>query len=167
MSKPEPIPQRIGDAERDQATSLLTDHLVAGRLTQTEFDDRLGVALNARTAEELTPLFTDLPGPRPGPLAGPEGTLQDQTRWRAQELMAESKARQELAEPAPEPKNRALVIASSIAWPIVILLCFAIGWEYWWLIFIPIGLSSLAGKGWAGHGHGYRRDRDRGRELGR
>lgn len=165
MSKPEPIPERIGDAERDQAISLLTDHLVAGRLTQGEFDERLSVAMSARTAEELTPLFSDLPGPRPGPVAVSEETLQDQTRRRAQELMAEAKARQELAEPEPEPKNRALVIASSIAWPIVILLCFAIGWEYWWLIFIPIGLSSLAGKGWAGHGLG--RHRNQRRELGR
>jgi hypothetical protein len=164
VSKPEPIPQRIGDAERDQATSLLTDHLVAGRLTQGEFDERLSVAMSARTADELTPLFSDLPGPRPGPVAVPEETLPDQTRRRTQELMAEAKARQEPAEPVREPKNRALVIASTIAWPVILLVLFATSWDYWWLIFIPIALSSLAGKGWAGHGPG--RDRDRRRELG-
>lgn len=161
MSKHEPVPQRIGDAERDQATSLLTDHLVAGRLSQSEFDDRMSVALNARTADELTPLFTDLPGPRPGLVAVPEETLQDQTRRRAQEMMAEAKARQELAEPAPEPRNRALMIASAVAWPIVLLVCFATSWSNWWLVFIPIALSALAGRGFPGHG------RDRRRELGR
>ena len=148
MSTHEPVPQRIGDAERDRATSLLTDHLVAGRLSQAEFDDRMSVALNARTADELTPLFTDLPGP-------------------STEVPAE--AGQNVANPSEQPRNRALMIASGIAWPIVLMVCFAIGWEYWWLIFIPIALSSLAGKGWPGLGHGFGHGRDQQRrgELGR
>lgn len=65
-SASEPVPQRIGDAERDQAAELLRDHHTAGRLDQVEFDERLSRALTAKTADELTPLFGDLPGPRPG-----------------------------------------------------------------------------------------------------
>ena len=54
---------RIGDAERDQAVSLLSDHFVAGRLTQTEFEERSEQATQARYVSDLTPLFDDLPSP--------------------------------------------------------------------------------------------------------
>ncbi|HEY3562823.1 MAG TPA: DUF1707 domain-containing protein [Kribbella sp.] len=52
---------RIGDAERDQAVSLLSDHFVAGRLTQVEFEERSEQATRARYADELEPLFDELP----------------------------------------------------------------------------------------------------------
>lgn len=48
--------------------------------------------------------------------------------------------------PAPTSgTGKALTVAAAVAWPLIIMLCFAIGWQYWWLIFIPITLSSLAG----------------------
>lgn len=62
----EPSRLRIGDAERDDAVQLLTDHLAAGRLDHDEFDERLGLALTAHTHGELDALFDDLPGRRPG-----------------------------------------------------------------------------------------------------
>jgi hypothetical protein len=52
---------RVGDAERQDAASQLQDHFAAGRLTWDELDERLGVAWAARTAGELSALFTDLP----------------------------------------------------------------------------------------------------------
>jgi hypothetical protein len=52
---------RIGDAERDQAVSLLSDHFVAGRLTQTEFEERSEQATRSRYTDDLEPLFDDLP----------------------------------------------------------------------------------------------------------
>ncbi|WP_371404810.1 DUF1707 domain-containing protein [Kribbella sp. NBC_00662] len=52
---------RIGDAERDQAVSLLSDHFVAGRLTQAEFEERSEQATRSRYGDELEPLFDDLP----------------------------------------------------------------------------------------------------------
>jgi hypothetical protein len=52
---------RIGDAERDQAVSLLSEHFVAGRLTQVEFEERSEVVTRARFADDLEPLFDDLP----------------------------------------------------------------------------------------------------------
>ena len=59
-----PVPLRIGDADRDRAVAALGDHYAAGRLTAEEFDDRSSRAWQARTAEDLAPLFADLPGAR-------------------------------------------------------------------------------------------------------
>lgn len=52
---------RVSDAERDQAVSELTEHFQAGRLTLEEFDDRSSRALGARTGNDLSALFGDLP----------------------------------------------------------------------------------------------------------
>ena len=52
---------RVSDAERDQAIAELSEHFQAGRLTQDEFDDRSGRALQARTGTDLGGLFGDLP----------------------------------------------------------------------------------------------------------
>jgi hypothetical protein len=63
---------RVSDAERDQAIAELGEHFQAGRLTQEEFDDRSGLALQARTGRDLTALFTDLPRPAAAePWTGP------------------------------------------------------------------------------------------------
>ena len=52
---------RVSDAERDQAVAELSEHFQAGRISQEEFEDRSGRALQARTRNDLTGLFTDLP----------------------------------------------------------------------------------------------------------
>lgn len=52
---------RIGTAERDRAAAQLTSHWSAGRLEPQEFDERLALAYQARTAEQLQALFEDLP----------------------------------------------------------------------------------------------------------
>ena len=62
---------RVSDADRDRAVAELSEHFQAGRLTQDEFEDRTGQALQARTGKELATLFTDLPRP-PAP-AGFQG----------------------------------------------------------------------------------------------
>jgi hypothetical protein len=75
MSQHHPVrtgPLRIGDAERDQAVAVLSDHFVAGRLTQEEFEERSDQATRARYVDDLSPLFADLPEetalqPVPGP----------------------------------------------------------------------------------------------------
>lgn len=72
MSEPLPVwggSLRIGDTERDQAVSSLSEHFVAGRLTQEEFEERSDRATRARYADEVELLFADLPeltqeGPR-------------------------------------------------------------------------------------------------------
>ena len=60
---PERRPVRIGDAERDQAVAMLSEHFVAGRLTQDEFEERSEHATRARYTDDLAPLFDDLPDP--------------------------------------------------------------------------------------------------------
>lgn len=52
---------RIGDSERDEAVSRLSEHFAAGRLDHAEFAERTEQALSARTRGELDVLTKDLP----------------------------------------------------------------------------------------------------------
>jgi hypothetical protein len=56
---------RIGTSERELAINALADHLSAGRLELTEYEQRCGFAAAARTRGELLVLFDDLPAPHP------------------------------------------------------------------------------------------------------
>lgn len=56
---------RVGDSERQEAMRLLGEHLTAGRLDITEYDDRCRNAAEARFRSNLSSLFEDLPKPRP------------------------------------------------------------------------------------------------------
>jgi hypothetical protein len=57
----EHIPQRVGHEERDAAVQRLRTNLDEGRLDKTAFDERVAVALEATTQDDLDPLFEDLP----------------------------------------------------------------------------------------------------------
>jgi hypothetical protein len=62
----EPTPPiRIGTAERNAALKALDAHLEAGRLDAMEYGERSAHVAEARTADELRPLFADLPAPHP------------------------------------------------------------------------------------------------------
>jgi hypothetical protein len=142
-SAADPTPRRIGDAERDQAVGYLRDHLVAGRLDQVEFDERLTQVLAAKTAAQLQPPFDDLPAPRPGE----ELAVLDPS---ARSLPGSSASGLTPAATAALPAQRAgrvLGIISAATWPAVIMVLFATSsWgSLWWLIFIPVILSSIAG----------------------
>jgi Domain of unknown function (DUF1707)/Cell wall-active antibiotics response 4TMS YvqF len=52
---------RASDAEREQTVALLRRHAVDGRLTLEEFAQRMGIAYEAKTQEELQELTRDLP----------------------------------------------------------------------------------------------------------
>ncbi|GAB3422109.1 DUF1707 SHOCT-like domain-containing protein [Flindersiella endophytica] len=52
---------RVGDEERHKTAEILSEHHAHGRLTQEEFEDRLGAALTAQTTAELGRLLADLP----------------------------------------------------------------------------------------------------------
>jgi hypothetical protein len=56
---------RIGDAERDVATTALREHFAAGRLTLEELTERIDGALTAKTQAQIDALMADLPRPRP------------------------------------------------------------------------------------------------------
>jgi len=55
---------RASEAERNLVADRLHEATVEGRLLTEELEERLGVALSARTYGELEPLLADLPGPR-------------------------------------------------------------------------------------------------------
>jgi len=52
---------RASDADRDRAAALLREHHAAGRLTATEFHDRLEQAMEAGTLGDIDNLMADLP----------------------------------------------------------------------------------------------------------
>jgi hypothetical protein len=52
---------RAGDQDRDGTISLLREAFAEGRLTQDEFDGRMGQAAVARTMGDLAALTADLP----------------------------------------------------------------------------------------------------------
>ena len=137
------MPQRIGDAERDRAADYLREHMSVGRLSQDEFDERVTAALQARTAADLEPLFSDLPAPKPG---------QD-VRGRGRRPLAGLPARGSSttsSSPAVVPmpdSTLANVLAAALRdrlGPVHPQLGRSAG--LWWFVFIPILLSSLAGK---------------------
>ncbi|GAA0610027.1 DUF1707 domain-containing protein [Kribbella sandramycini] len=77
LVRPEPKRRvRIGDVERDRAVEALSEHFVAGRLTQEEFEERSGQATRARWSDELNGLFDDLPTAGEVQLARRETSMQ-------------------------------------------------------------------------------------------
>lgn len=63
-SDPQPVSLRASDGDRERVVSALRSHAAEGRLDADELETRVGVALAARTQEELTPLLADLPSRR-------------------------------------------------------------------------------------------------------
>jgi hypothetical protein len=61
MPRPFTTSLRIGDDEREAAVSALNRHFAEGRLTTLEHDERISLALTARTEGDLGKLFADLP----------------------------------------------------------------------------------------------------------
>jgi hypothetical protein len=55
---------RASDAEREEAIDRLRAHAAEGRLDVEELEERIGAAYAARTRDELTSLFADLPEAR-------------------------------------------------------------------------------------------------------
>ncbi|MGD0287131.1 MAG: DUF1707 domain-containing protein [Acidimicrobiales bacterium] len=52
---------RIGDAERNEISELLSKHYSDGRLDAAEFQERLDRAMSAKTRADLSGLLVDLP----------------------------------------------------------------------------------------------------------
>ncbi|MFW6773279.1 DUF1707 SHOCT-like domain-containing protein [Nocardioides sp. CPCC 205120] len=60
---------RLSDAERQDAAAALGTHFAEGRLDPVEHDERSTAVWAARFADDLRPVFEDLPAPYPGALA--------------------------------------------------------------------------------------------------
>jgi hypothetical protein len=56
---------RASDAERERTVEALRVHAAAGRLDAGELEERLGLALAARTRRDLAGLLEDLPAEQP------------------------------------------------------------------------------------------------------
>jgi hypothetical protein len=56
---------RASDADRDAAVDALRAHLLAGRLTSAEFEERVERVYSATTRDELAEVTADLPATRP------------------------------------------------------------------------------------------------------
>jgi hypothetical protein len=65
--------ERIADADRERAIEELREHMVVGRLTAEEFEERLDLAQRARTRADLDALRSDLP-PLPAAILPPAGS---------------------------------------------------------------------------------------------
>ncbi|MEL4503615.1 DUF1707 domain-containing protein [Luteococcus sp. H138] len=120
-----PRPYRIGDEERDRAVGQLREHHAAGRLDVAEFEERMSVALAAKTNTQLTPLFEDLP-----PLQGQPPLLQPSATTSGQVTSARNGGwnwRQSI---------------SGAAFPLALIICFVTGWQYWWIMLVPMMVSA-------------------------
>jgi hypothetical protein len=69
VSTPEPV--RIGNSEREAAVRALGEHFAEGRLEPDEYEERATAAYAARTADDLLPLFKDLPRSEQATIAVP------------------------------------------------------------------------------------------------
>lgn len=62
---------RVGNADRENASTQLSEHYAEGRLDEEEYAERLDAVWSARTHEDLALIFHDLPrrAPAPAPVA--------------------------------------------------------------------------------------------------
>jgi Domain of unknown function (DUF1707) len=60
---PQPHDLLASDTERERVAEALRTHAAAGRLDPQELEERLGLALAARTRADLVPVVADLPAP--------------------------------------------------------------------------------------------------------
>jgi hypothetical protein len=118
--------------------ALLSDHMAEGRLTQSEFNDRLGLVLSARTTHDLEPVFLDLPGPNPGRPTDLE-RLEEQDRREASELLAVARARRQVAKADPR-LIAGVTVAAGVAWTAAVIIYFSL-YADWKIFIVPIALT--------------------------
>lgn len=129
----DPVPQRISDADRDAAASMLREHFEAGRLDAGEFDERLSAALSARIAADLTPLFVDLPHPHPQPTPG-------STAMAPRPYSPAPAPSPYSATPAPQAGSTDWInVAHGVIWPIAIVAAVLTGNWLMWIVLAIVG----------------------------
>jgi hypothetical protein len=136
--------------------AALGEHLTAGRISLDEYGDRSAHAAHAQTRGELAALFADLPEPHPDlagaglpvpvpvPVASPPASPQvgDEVPALPQQLAT----------------RRALKTGTTLMWAVAVPLLFILAPHLWWLIFVPIAVSIVAGQ-YLGHRGGADCDR--------
>jgi hypothetical protein len=81
MTDPPGVRMRAGDTDRQGAVDALTEHFTAGRLTASEYDDRVRQAYASTYRDELPALFADLPSQNSGHRAGFGAWDGDEAAW--------------------------------------------------------------------------------------
>jgi hypothetical protein len=74
---------RASSADRERTVDVLKAAFAEGRLTQDEYDERMGAAYEARTYGDLDALVTDLPV---GPVPFPAGQVMPAPSWQASQV---------------------------------------------------------------------------------
>ena len=144
---------RIGDADRDQAVSFLQEHTGNG---STHRSSTIGWTARSRLKRHRSSLScSTTTEPRPPSATGtvPSATLAASgTTLIRDSALAAHPGRQPgdrttvcIPQPQRGKADTVLAVMAAASWPAVILFCFATSWNYWWLIFIPIFISSIAG----------------------
>ncbi len=136
--------ERIGNDERESAVTALRLHHAAGRLTSAEYEDRSLQVRQAKTWDELAPLFADLPRDAADP-ADVAKHPEPQQQWGL----------------LPEPWASWVMSLTPFA---ALLLFFTTGHHWQWFLAIPIvGLLMYGpnGQGHCWHGHRSRQQRNR------
>lgn len=136
------VPQRIGDAERDQATECLREHMAGGRLEPEEFDGRLEKALTAHYQSDIDQLFVDLPAPHPQPATSPQPEA-PAAAPRSDEAVPQYVG----TAPERSPGRVGWNVVAALMWPAAIVVCMTVGWHLWWLLFIPMVMSGGCHRG--------------------
>ena len=139
MTPPENDAMRAGDGDRHQVVEVLRSALDEGRLSLSEYDERIAVAYQATTYADLNVLLADLPQPPQGVIAIPA-----------------PKAAAKVG-PSPTPARRSrMPLALQILWTIwasavaVNVMVWAIvtittGWTYPWPLWVagPSGAALI------------------------
>lgn len=155
MNEQEPGRFRVSDAERESALEALGEHLSSGRLDVNEYGERSARITTAKTREELSAVFGDLPEPRP--------------RFGALPGKAPAAAQQPSPVAARPPSRATLERAFSALVPLSALLAlvlFLTVVKVFWVFLLPVAITMIGGAvlgdDWSRRHHrGYRHPRRR------
>jgi hypothetical protein len=151
VNEQEPGRFRVSDAERQSALDALGEHLSSGRLDVDEYGDRSAKITTAKTRDELSAVFSDLPEPRPKFGAAPGNQPATQQPQQVPAKPPPSRA-------ALERVFGALVPLSAI---IALFLFFTV-LKVFWVFLLPVAVTiiggAILGDDWQ-HGRNHRRYR--------
>lgn len=157
MSEFQDAALRIADSERENALTVLGEHMSAGRLNIDEYGERSAQVSTAKTRGELRALFADLPPPHPQFSTGAAPAPQP--------VVAPQQPQQVAMAPSGRPMRA--VLAGLVPLAIIGAIALDLTLHMWIFFLIPVALmmfgSSVYGKNWR---HDHRREyRDRERDY--
>lgn len=138
---------RVSDAERQAVADRLAEHYGEGRLDQTEFDDRVGRAMSAKTRGDFSGLFDDLPE------SGPAGALGAAGSAGSAGPVSDRRARREMRHRHHHHGLLTVALFVVVLW----VAAHVVGTFFWiagsWLWLGIIAVILLAATGHIGHSH--------------